>query len=393
MVYRPRKFTDDELKKLMIDNPGISHAELARQLKCDSSSVRKRRKKLVFQGFSPDHEYTHTVPDGFIVKGVSQQFKADGTLGQQWVKSKVDVQAMLEAVEATISSLSQGLPAYNLTKVSKAINYTDTMTVYPYGDPHIGLLAWAEECGEDWDLKIAEETFRKMTDIIISKGPASSVGMLEILGDTLHYDNMAGMTARSGNILDTDGRYPKMVQVTTYIILNMINSLLQKHEKVVVDIVRGNHDDVGSCWLTEVIKQVYRREPRVEIIDMQGPIHIYEFGKVLIASHHGHTIKMDNLPITVATDFAEAWGRTKHRYGLTGHIHHDSKLQQIGRENPGMYVESFRTLAAKDSYATWGGWRSKRDTKCIVYHSELGEIERYTASADALILQINEDCL
>jgi hypothetical protein len=98
-------------------------------------------------------------------------------------------------------------------------------------------------------------------------------------------------------------------------------------------------------------------------------------------------MKMDQLPITIASDYAEEWGRTKHRYCLTGHIHHDSKVKKVGQEYTGMYVESFRTLAAKDSYATWGGWRSKRDTKCIVYHRELGEIERYTASVDSLLLQ------
>jgi hypothetical protein len=247
--------------------------------------------------------------------------------------------------------------------------------------------AWADECGESWDLKIAEETFRKMFDIIVDKSPPSLIAMLHIVGDTLHSDNIKGMTSRSNNILDMDGRYAKMVRVTIHIVLNMINSLLHKHKKVVVNIDRGNHDDVGSIWLVEVVLQVYKSNPRVEILDSQSPIHIYEFGKVLIASHHGHTMKMSDLPIIVASDYAQEWGRTKHRYGLTGHVHNDATLSQHGKEYTGMYVESLRTLAAKDAYATWAGYRSKRDTKCIVYHKELGEIERYTASIDALLLQ------
>ena len=84
---------------------------------------------------------------------------------------------------------------------------------------------------------------------------------------------------------------------------------------------------------------------------------------------------MDRLPGVMAADKAKDWGETEFRYWLTGHIHHDSK-----KEFPGVMVESFRTLAARDSYATAGGWRSGRDTKCIVYHKEYGEIERHSVN-------------
>jgi hypothetical protein len=375
------KFTDDQLKELK--DKGYSNRAVARELGVNESSVRVRLKKLAESGYSPDHNWHNDVPDGYRVKGVSQYVDQDGTVIRQWVKS--------ERASALSSSdyieLLNELPSYPLFRAKKDTNYQDTASVYPLGDPHIGMLAWAKECGEDWDLEIAEEMFRKTFDVVVSKSPPSTLAVLSILGDTLHYDNLYGMTTRSGHVLDTDGRYPKMVAVCVRIVLNMINSLLQRHKTVTVDIVQGNHDDVGSIWLRELLLVVYNNNPRVTIVNQHSPIHIIEFGKVLLASHHGHTMKMDQLPITIASDYAEEWGRTKHRYCLTGHIHHDSKVKKVGQEYTGMYVESFRTLAAKDSYATWGGWRSKRDTKCIVYHRELGEIERYTASVDSLLLQ------
>jgi len=82
---------------------------------------------------------------------------------------------------------------------------------------------------------------------------------------------------------------------------------------------------------------------------------------------------MDKLPAVMAADRPQDWGQTEFRYWLTGHIHHDSKI-----EAPGCMVESFRTLAAKDAYASYGGWRSGRDTKVIVYHKDFGEVERHT---------------
>ena len=379
---KTRKFTDEDLKKLK----GHNNCSAAKILGVTESAVRSRLKKLAKQGYSPEHNWNSPVPDGYKVKGVSQYVDNEGNVIRQWVKSEQDKEDIVDVLKAVISEL----PSYPLFICDKKVNYQETLSVYPLGDPHIGMLAWAAESGEDWDLKIAEDTFRKMFDIIIAKSPPSKLAMLEILGDTLHYDNIAGITARSGNILDTDGRYPEMVRVCTNIVLNMVNSLLNYHEGVVVDIVRGNHDDVGSIWLTELLMKVYENNPKVKIIDQPGPIHILEFGKVLIASHHGHTMKMDQLPITIASDYSEAWGRTRHRYCLTGHIHHDSVIKKVGQEFAGMTVESFRTLAAKDSFASWGGWRSKRDTKAIVYHKDLGEIERYTASVDSLLIQLDE---
>lgn len=382
------KFTDEQLIEL-IKSGTIANRKLGVALGVDESTVRARLKKLQRKGFDISYKGWNTsVPDGFRSKGRTIQVDALGNITQQWEKSCIDHERQYEILHETTLELIKDLPSYKLTKPKKKINYLDTMCIYPFGDPHIGMRAWMEECGENWDLKIAEETFRKMFDIIVDKSPASLVAILHFLGDTLHYDNMMGITARSGNVLDCDGRYPNMVKVTTYIIINMINSLRQKHKKVVVNIDRGNHDDIGQIWLVEMLLHLYKNNPNVEIIDTPAPIHIYEFGKVLIASHHGHTMKMKDLPITVASDHPEAWGRTKHRYGLTGHVHHDATLSLHGQEYTGMYVESLRTLAAKDAFATWGGYRSKRDTKCIVYHKELGEIERYVASIDALLLQV-----
>ena len=45
------------------------------------------------QGYSPDHDMTRTVPDGYMVKGVSTYYNAEGKPSGQWVKSSVDSKA------------------------------------------------------------------------------------------------------------------------------------------------------------------------------------------------------------------------------------------------------------------------------------------------------------
>jgi threonyl-tRNA synthetase len=57
------------------------------------------------QGYSPDHDMIHTVPDGFTVSGTSTLYK-DGEPIMQWVKSKNDAIAMFEQA---LESFKEGL--------------------------------------------------------------------------------------------------------------------------------------------------------------------------------------------------------------------------------------------------------------------------------------------
>jgi hypothetical protein len=96
------------------------------------------------------------------------------------------------------------------------------------------------------------------------------------------------------------------------------------------------------------------------------------FGQNLIGSTHGDGAKPADLPLLMAADRAEDWGKTSFRYWYTGHVHHRS-----AKEHPGCIVESFRTLAAKDSWHTGQGYRAGRDMYAIVLDREHGEVERY----------------
>lgn len=368
------KFTDSQLIEML--NKGMSQADAAREFGVHQSNVSRRVKKLTLRGYSPEHDMTKMVPEGFLVKGVSSCYDSDGNLKQQWVKSAVDKEEQLKVIQEMCLALTAELPTVERTTVmNEHLHHLDRLAVYPLGDPHVGMMAWAEECGDNWDLAIAEKTFCSIFDRVVRTAPPCNECIILNLGDYFHTDNMAGVTSRNGHHLDTDGRYSKMVQVGVKIMLQMIKTALEVHRFVHVITLQGNHDDVSALFLAIALKHIYANEPRVIIDDSPSVFRYHRFGKVLIGAHHGHSCKMDRLPGVMAADKAKDWGETEFRYWLTGHIHHDSK-----KEFPGVMVESFRTLAARDSYATAGGWRSGRDTKCIVYHKEYGEIERHSVN-------------
>ena len=251
-------------------------------------------------------------------------------------------------------------------------NNSDLLVCYPMGDPHVGLYAWREEAGEDFDCDIARSDLLAATSRLVEVAPPSERAIICNLGDFFHADNMQNRTARSGHPLDVDTRWPRVLRVGCQIMIDLIGLALRKHQKVEVINAIGNHDDHSSVMLSAFLEAFFHNEPRVHVYSTASKFHYVTHGKSLIGVTHGDTVKPVQLGGVMSADQPDAWGKSEHRYWLTGHIHHSSKM-----ELPGCTVESFRTLAAKDAWATAAGYRAGRDMYAIVYSKEFGEVERY----------------
>lgn len=337
------------------------------------------KQAAVRQGYSPQHDMTHTVPDGFMVKGVSTYYNSEGKPTAQWVKSTADRERMRELMQAAFEAMASELPKVATKPIVTSDYLPALMAVYPIGDAHIGMRSWGRETGQSWDMEIAERVQCGAMAALVDLAPAAEQAVIINLGDWFHADNLEGVTSRSHHALDMDGRYAKMIQVGMKVMRQCIESALGKHKTVRVINVIGNHDDTGAMWLSVALKHIYANEPRVEIDDSPTPFMYFEHGKVLVGCHHGHSCKPDRLPGVMAADQAQAWGRTNYRYWYLGHVHHQSV-----KEYAGVTVESFNTLAAKDAYAAWGGYRAEQNMKCIVLHSEYGEVCRHTVRPEML---------
>jgi hypothetical protein len=161
--------------------------------------------------------------------------------------------------------------------------------------------------------------------------------------------------------------------------IECIYAALEKHKKVIVKNLMGNHDDHTSQALSVAMSLYFHNNPRVEIDDVPAKFWYYSFGSVLIGATHGDTAKPAALPGVMATDQAKAWGESEHRYWYTGHIHTTNK-----QEFHGCVWESFRTLAARDAWHTAQGYRAGRDMVSITHHKDFGEIERHTMNIAVL---------
>lgn len=341
-------------------------------------SLRALRQRAVQQGYSPEHDMIHTVPEGLSISGVSTLYTGDGQVSQQWVKSDKDKQKLAEQLLGYAETLADSVKGLAKPVQSPAPGRDDLMCIIPVGDPHFGMYSWAAETGEDFDLDIAERLTHAAIDRLVDSGPEASTAMLLNLGDHFHADNQWN-TTNSGHQLDVDGRWAKVQQAGLKAMIYCIQRLLGKYNKVVFRINKGNHDNHSSYALALMLSCYFYNEPRVTV-DLSPRVHwYYKFGKNLIGSTHGDTTKEKDMVALMATDCPKDWGDTKHRYWYVGHVHHKSV-----KEYPGGVVEYFRTLAPGDAWHRSQGYRAGRDMCMIVLHKDHGEIERHRCDVGLL---------
>jgi hypothetical protein len=296
-----------------------------------------------------------------------------------WIKTDVKEERRAQIIREMVAALAEDVKGLApLTKAPSGV-IADLLAVYPFGDPHFGMYAWAKEVGDDFDLDIARRLTLGAVDRLVQASPPAETAILLPLGDIFHMDDQTNRTPGHGHQLDADGRFVKVLHVGIQTFRHAVLRCLEKHKRVIVRFVQGNHDPHAVWALAFSIAAYFENDARVEV-DLSPAKHwFYRFGKVLIGATHGDTTKPEQLLGVMAADRAEDWGQTKHRYWYTGHVHHQSV-----REFAGVTAESFRTLAAKDAYAAGHGYRAGRDMRLIVHHREHGEIERHRCDVGML---------
>ena len=341
-------------------------------------SMKALKKKAARQGYSPEHQMTRTVPDGFFLRGTSTYFNKDGEVSGQWVKNQIDHDKQREIFQAACDAFCETIPRVR-PRPAPAHGNADLLNCFVITDFHLGALSWAEETGADWDLSIAENLIIRWFEQAIAQSPDAETAIFAQISDFLHADGIEALTPASKHLLDVDTRFAKVVRTAIRILRTVISMLLAKHKRLHIVMADANHDPVSQIWLREWFSALYEDEPRVTVDRTPSPYNAYEFGKVALFFHHGHKRKVTNVSEVFAAQFREMFGRTKYAYAHMGHLHSVDV-----KENNLMIVEQHRTLTAPDAYAARGGWISGRDAQVITYHREYGEVSRVKINSNML---------
>ena len=325
--------------------------------------VRKVKTLAAAKGWSPDHDMVKTVPDPFIVKGTSTLYGPEGEQKLQWVKTSIEHEKLIALMREVVDEMKSDVKPIRPIKLQNKIQNADLLNLYTLADAHIGMLAWHEDGGADWDINIAEATIMNAFTNLIQCSPDAKHGFFAQLGDGLHSDGMIPVTPAHGHVLDQDSRFHKIVRAAIRIFRNVIDMLLEKHSEVTVLMAQGNHDPASSVWLQEMFAVLYEKNKRVNVIVSPKPYYAVKHGDCMIGFHHGHKAPPERLPDVFMGEFREMFGRTKQTYIHCAHRHSLKVL-----EFNSAIVQQHQTVTARDAYSSHGGYRSGRSMTAVTYH-------------------------
>lgn len=314
------------------------------------------------------------IPDGFSVNGASTLYDAGGKKVMEWVKTSRDKELLQDKIDAIREALSGIEPIPEIPSPSYCED--QSLTAYPIPDAHIGMKAWIDETGENYDLKIASRRLQFLASTAVNLSPASHTAIVLGLGDMTHANDATNMTPRSKHVLDVDSRPFLTLEVTIAANVAIIEAAARKHKQVIVRVLPGNHDQDAYLAIMFALAERYRENPRVKVQKTPSEFFVFQHGKVMIAAHHGHGAKAQQLAMFMADEHAEIWGKTKFRHLFTGHLHH-YKASDLG----GIMHEQLRAVAPRDAYAISNAYSARSDMQAITFDAEWGEVSRVRVPA------------
>jgi len=243
------------------------------------------------------------------------------------------------------------------------------MLELPIMDFHLGKLAWGEETGgDDYDLKIAEELWRKTVEDLLCKivifGTPEYI-LFPIGQDFFHFDTPS-VTTTGGTQLDSDTRWQKMFRKGVELLVWAIE---QCHALAPVKVmwIPGNHDQMLSYAATVGIAQRYAETAGVEVDLSPSRRKYHQYGYNLIGFAHGEDegSRIDGL---MQIEAPEAWGGSIWREMHMGHLHTERTVTKNG-----IVFRRISAITATDAWHAEKGFiGSVRQAQAFIWHKKNG---------------------
>lgn len=354
------KLDDGRPNRELRDELGLTDVRTVQNLRA------RTLKALADAGYTETFDATRFVGPGQQVIGKSTYTKDDEG-NPVWIKTKKEHEQQRAALMNFVDGLCKDIKPAKPVRVGSKKFDDSIMPAIFIGDAHIGMYAYQPETKHsDFDSDIAANEICKAIDYLVDKAPAAEQALLGEMGDFLHTDSSLNKTFK-GTDVDVDTRYERLLDIAGEVMQYAIKKMLTKFKKVVVVVVRGNHDPDSAVAVQKITSAYFHNEPRVEILRTSSRFHYLEYGKWLFGFNHGDTAKPAKLVSMMARDMPQAWGRTTHRMWCLGHFHHQDVL-----ELDGCIVQKFGALPPPDAWHSSMGFSSGQVMQMIVFKRDGG---------------------
>ena len=338
---------------------GISERALRRRISRDEQRTGVSRQQ---QGF---------VDNRIIANGHGQQ---DWSIG--WIKedggsylvhnpdfTPDDYHSALEDAVESVRAVAPTFPNVKYAKVKDGHLVLINMT-----DIHFG--GWGlDKASAAVDAALAD-ALQKSSGYPIDK-------IVFVMGsDCLHTDT-AGYTTTKGTQQVTDGSsYAQAFKAAQDAYTRCIATLAPIAPVHCVH-VSGNHDELMSYALSQVIEATFSKAKAVTFDVTDSPRKYIEYGTSLIAITHGDKVKDADIPGIVSHEAASLWGNTRHRYVYMGHLHHSkaTKYQNL-KEYPGITLEWLRSPKPTDKWHRDNGYLGSQGITSFIHSKTRGQVAK-----------------
>jgi 3',5'-cyclic AMP phosphodiesterase CpdA len=256
-------------------------------------------------------------------------------------------------------------------------------------DLHLGKYTWDAETVTNYDADIAADLFNASLDFLLGRALKLTDGKLErvlcVFGnDVSHVDSKKGETT-AGTRMDVDTRYIRVYRRIVEIHRRAVD-LLRQVAPVDIVVVPGNHDELTSFHLGEILAARYDTVKHVTVDNAPRLRKYYEFGTNLFGFTHGDSEKVSELPLLMAREMPDAWARCTSREWHIGHKHiaeqHAWRGAQDLFSDKGVRIRRLASLSAHDAWHTKFAYVDRRACDSFLFHKVAGFTDHLSFNVD-----------
>jgi len=243
-------------------------------------------------------------------------------------------------------------------------------------DLHLGKLCWHGDTPENFDYKIARDTYYQLISEITDELNGKPIEYITFVwaNDFFNSDNIE-QTTTGGTRQDTDVRWQKLFNVGVEMLVRGIETLEQV-APVKTFWTPSNHDEVTGYHALKYLEAWFRKDPNVEIDSSASQRKYQLYGNTLIGYAHGCKIqsngtkeKASRLASLMPIEARELWGKSLYREMHVGHLHSEQMIQEIN----GVIVRRIASPTADDAWHVESGYvGAVRKAQTFLYDKETG---------------------
>ena len=241
-------------------------------------------------------------------------------------------------------------------------------------DVHIGKLCSSFETGQDYNQQLAVKRVKEGVIGILDKSRGFNIDKIIFIGgnDILHTDTPT-RTTTSGTSQDTDGMWYDNFLMAKQLYVDVIESLISIADVHFV-FNPSNHDYTNGFFLADVISTYFRKCKNITFDRSISHRKYTMYGNSLIGTTHGDGAKQNDLGMLMSMEAKDMWGKAKHRYFYTHHVHHKTAKDLIN-----VSIESLRSPSPADSWHHRKGYQhSPEAIEGFIHSKEHGQVARLT---------------